>query len=673
MADSDEYNTLGIVGIANLFVLLLIVLWRAYRCAVNFDPILEESGVLTKKMFFHGLLACSVCVDFPTYVSFIVAGDYQAQTYAFHRTQGMFLFVAFSMTIRDWSLFLIDIDEMEPLAWVVRRGWLFTINLLMTVISLWSCIELLVSNNLDNFVDSPIYSVGLFIQLCGAALLMLMLLHAGLKLSNRLQAVAQLDTTMERSFEKDSDDDSVEYYDDLSEGRSESQASVGGVSGGVAASSPTRVLSRAERDEFDSKGSASYKFGGAIGGQPQIIKSQDGMGFVEESLSYSQPYHLSQSQSLSQSRSRGIVPGENRHRGQLTAAYGEGMGQHNPDERRGRISSANKQSIGEDETKFADHFRTAIGRLNIVVGLSLLTTLCGLGYLLAGILEQDADDKDAYFGPPVVDFTFHFWVPLWGPVLAMLYLARSSSRLEHQRAQGREQENDDDDDSENNDCGKTNSKRKSLTMWQQVLTWVGMTNLEVLEDSHRTSEAMTSTESYNTPLLSDDVLTANKQLKQKRREKDSITTTPHIVSNTSAKVSDQRINKYVSSQPVVSQANTQIPPIHSPSLLADSDLSPDSAILDMSLGEKLTTMEDRFGASLKRPSDIDSGDRRSDQDGRNLADSLQGLSPSNISMSMNSSSPSSHPTSTDVSTEIDTKKIKDERKGKGKGKEKDKR
>jgi hypothetical protein len=397
-----NYKIIGAVGLANLTLLLLIVVYRTYRWYVGFEPgkdLLSDAKKMGKKLGFHALLAMSVIVDVPCYVSFLVHNGYQARTYAFHRLQGMFIFMAFSMTIHDWSIFLLNIDELQPIYLFMRTGWLIAINLGYMGVSMWSCIQLLVDGNLSGFANSPLYTAGLFMQMLSCMLLMGMMLHAGMKLSNRLASVVKRGSAGDRgSADRFSDDDDDD--DD------EETAGDGGYTRDRDRDDTLSASEAGERWRIDSK-----RDGTMDGSLPSVNFSASMIGKPDRQRSGATTSTNSLGRTSRASSSRRIS----------RATSGHGMDDdYYPDD--------------HDDNDSDEYFRQCIFRLNVVVTITLLTTLSSIGFLFAGIIMGDSSNQDSFFGPPLVDFTFHFWVPLWGPVLAMLYLARSNSRLSKKRA-----------------------------------------------------------------------------------------------------------------------------------------------------------------------------------------------------------------------------------------------
>ena len=114
MSDSestDDYTTIGIIGVSNLSILLVIALWRFSIFLQRADR--KEMGEYQyiKKLSFYICLCLSVVSDIPMYVGFITTQDYVLYLYAWHKFTVSLLFTAYSIMISDWIGVLYDLRE----------------------------------------------------------------------------------------------------------------------------------------------------------------------------------------------------------------------------------------------------------------------------------------------------------------------------------------------------------------------------------------------------------------------------------------------------------------------------------------------------------------------------------------------------------------------------------
>lgn len=150
----------------------------------------SQTKSFRKQFLFHiFLLLASVC-DIPMYVSFIMYHNYGVITYGFHKLESAFLLLAFSITISDWSKVLFDIREENMLPFAFRKVSLVAINVVSIVISLVDFISIIVYDDNDAFARTTVYLIGFIIQILAPLLLNVMMLHAGLKLSQRIRGCA---------------------------------------------------------------------------------------------------------------------------------------------------------------------------------------------------------------------------------------------------------------------------------------------------------------------------------------------------------------------------------------------------------------------------------------------------------------------------------------------------
>lgn len=166
-------------------------MWRTFRWYSSCEgPRTFESYAFRKKFAFHILLLFATCSDIPLYISFYVVQDYALITYSFHKFANAFLFAALSVTISDWAAVLHDIHEYSNYPWIFGKAGLFTINGVYFCISFVNFVLCYSSETLEDYTNSPIYVVTIFLQISMAILLTCLMLHAGLKLYNRIQGAA---------------------------------------------------------------------------------------------------------------------------------------------------------------------------------------------------------------------------------------------------------------------------------------------------------------------------------------------------------------------------------------------------------------------------------------------------------------------------------------------------
>jgi len=120
-------------------------------------------------------------------VSFVLLNEYDATTYSFHRFESALVFAAFSITIMDWSNVLFDIREETKGPLLTRRAFLYAANFINFSFSLVNFILAIDAKDMTTITTSKPYQIGEFLQVGLTFLVMVLLLHAGLKLSWRIQ------------------------------------------------------------------------------------------------------------------------------------------------------------------------------------------------------------------------------------------------------------------------------------------------------------------------------------------------------------------------------------------------------------------------------------------------------------------------------------------------------
>ena len=189
-AGLPEMVEVGVIGETNLGLLTLVSLWRTVVLLQSAGPKDFETTAYRKKLLLHVLLLLGTAVDLPMYVSFIVTGDYEVATYAFHKLEVAFIFTAYSMTITDWSAVLYEINEDSHVPFLLKRGIVWTIALAVVIIAILNFIYCLAMNNLTTYTETPIYIMGLIVQMCASLTLTCVMLHGGIKLAWRIRGAS---------------------------------------------------------------------------------------------------------------------------------------------------------------------------------------------------------------------------------------------------------------------------------------------------------------------------------------------------------------------------------------------------------------------------------------------------------------------------------------------------
>eukprot|EP01038_Epipyxis_sp_PR26KG_P006607 gene6607-9074_t len=187
---SVNYYTIGAIGLTNLLALTLITIWRT-SLFINANSTEDfESFPFKKKLIFHACLILTTVSDIPMYCGFIATGNYTLESYSFHKFETAFLFAAFSITIHDWSAVLYQIHEYKLYHFLFGRATLISVNVIYAMISIINFIFCYALADLDVYLSSPVYLIGIFFQLGTSLLLTGFMLAAGLKLSLRIQGAA---------------------------------------------------------------------------------------------------------------------------------------------------------------------------------------------------------------------------------------------------------------------------------------------------------------------------------------------------------------------------------------------------------------------------------------------------------------------------------------------------
>jgi len=177
----------GYIGLSLILTLNIITLSQLLKflCTTKL-----QSYIYYKKLLFYILLYLASLLDIPLYVGFILTGNYMISTYCFHKFVSFSLFLAYSITIYDWSILLHEINEDTLFRFLARGATLGIINIIFFIICLLQVIELITINSIDSFVLSAIYDIGIYAQILASLSITTIFLSAGLKLWYRIKGVA---------------------------------------------------------------------------------------------------------------------------------------------------------------------------------------------------------------------------------------------------------------------------------------------------------------------------------------------------------------------------------------------------------------------------------------------------------------------------------------------------
>jgi hypothetical protein len=269
-------------------------------------------------------------------------------TYSVHKLASAFLFAALSITIGDWASVLKDINEYGVHVFLFRRATLISLNILYITISIINFVLCLVLSDLNAYLNSPMYTCAIFLQIIMNCLLTSMMLHAGLKLYARIHgAVGNIDQS------------SYTGYSDKSSHRSGGRAFT---------TSTTNPMS----------------------GAPPVISSSPSF-----SQSMSQPLNAPSSPSrMESSRSKSS-------------------------------QSASRLSVAAVDGNL--ELKNALNNLNFVMATCTVCILLQMIMLTLNYALGYSNQANKTVGPPLFYWTCSYYIPLWGPILALLYLSRSQS------------------------------------------------------------------------------------------------------------------------------------------------------------------------------------------------------------------------------------------------------
>lgn len=350
--DFEQSKEIGLVGLANMSVLTLIVLLATLWYIYGSDPEERSTTFYKKRVLLHVLLIAAVAVDLPMYTSFLAKGGYEQATYAFHKLETAFMFGAYSIIVSEWCDTLYEIQEDAKMPFLFKKGTLLCGNVIVIIIGLLNFIWCLASRSLDDYVNTPIYTIGIVCQLVSTMVLTIVLLHGGLKLSWRIQGAS-----------------GIRY----------NQAG----------------------PRFSSQN------GNGSGGKVvDVIDSEDTTPRTSESSLDS----IQASLVPSPSKSKQIDERDGKSSGSNKRPTLEGQGEE-------------RESTRERQKKTYE-FLQALRILNIVMATCVFCNVMAVALLCITFVTGNADSAEDNVGPKFFYWTFYHWLPIWGPILSLLYLAK---------------------------------------------------------------------------------------------------------------------------------------------------------------------------------------------------------------------------------------------------------
>lgn len=190
MSDDDAPSLveIGIIGMTNLGLLLLVIIWRIVLF-VHATLITREkrpSSNFYKRLILHLALLFAIVCELPMYSGFIIINGYIDKAYAFHKFSCAFIFAAYSITISDWASVLHDIREVSTFPLLFRKATLIALNMIIFLISTANFIYIISLDNLSTYLSSGLYVTAIFIQVFASLVLTVYMLQAGLKLAHRI-------------------------------------------------------------------------------------------------------------------------------------------------------------------------------------------------------------------------------------------------------------------------------------------------------------------------------------------------------------------------------------------------------------------------------------------------------------------------------------------------------
>jgi len=183
----SEARPIGWIGFTNLVILSILTIWRTTVF------ISRSNKIFWKRICTCMCLLLAAVSDIPMYVSFILLGEYESKTYAFHKLENFFLISALAITIHECCNTLYEIKEDTAYPFLLKKISLIVLTFIVFVVSVLNFGYCLAMNDINAFVQTPIYVTGIVTQFVSAALLVFFMLKAGLRLASRIKGAT--DTT----------------------------------------------------------------------------------------------------------------------------------------------------------------------------------------------------------------------------------------------------------------------------------------------------------------------------------------------------------------------------------------------------------------------------------------------------------------------------------------------
>ena len=189
-AFENNYTVVGAVGCVINISMITCVAWqlmKIHRCAR--DPTLTKRANFQKIYLSHVLLFFGNACDLPQNITFLLTGDYTVYGYAFHSLRENFLYGALSFTLRDWAVVIQDLNKLSNTPVFLRSAVLITINAIYGCLSCYGFLYLLITNDLDEYVKSPVYAIKYLAQFVIGLVLSSFMAQGGMRLKWRIDAV----------------------------------------------------------------------------------------------------------------------------------------------------------------------------------------------------------------------------------------------------------------------------------------------------------------------------------------------------------------------------------------------------------------------------------------------------------------------------------------------------
>jgi len=282
----------------------------------------------------------------------------------------MFMFAALSITIVDWHSVLHVLKEESSLPFLFKKATLAVVNAVVVLVCFWNFVSCWQHDDIMDYVQLPIYTIGIVTQFSSGLILTGVMLHGGLKLSRRIRGANGSESGVFAN----------NYILSMfSEMCNVCRTALSSPS--VAASPPAASPVLAD------------KVGQAV---PEAPRNQSP---IRHEIASSQLLANSARQSQQVRMSESDV--------RFSESSGSGSGS-----RSNLVTRASTQE-----------FAVALNRLNTVMLICATTifiqlTLLGLNYLLGY-----ADESNKSVGPTFFFWIFYAWFPLWSMNICLMFLA----------------------------------------------------------------------------------------------------------------------------------------------------------------------------------------------------------------------------------------------------------